>query len=218
MNPRHRPIAAAAAALLAAGAAGCQAVATEEAPKPAALSDADRPVADAAIDALAAELRIPREKITVESIRAVDWPNSALGCAKPGSMYLDVITPGHQVTLRADGQVYVVNEGANRTAICRGSGSLAAPMQVPRTVYRRQMAEAQADLAGRLKVPAEDITPVSGEIRVFPDASLGCPEPGMNYTQVQVDGWVLTLRHAGRDYTYHTDLQRTIPCPAIDAP
>jgi hypothetical protein len=206
MRERRTPYAAALAAVLAAGAA-C-----------AGLPEADRAVADAAIDALAADLRIPRERIEVVSIRAVDWPNSALGCAKPGVAYLDVITAGHQVTLRADGEVYTVNEGASRTAICRGSLSLAGPMQAPRTLYRRQMAEAQEDLAGRLKVPAADITPVSGEMRTWQDAALGCPEPGMNYAQAEVSGWVLTLRHGTRDYTYHTDLERTIPCPAIGAP
>jgi hypothetical protein len=30
-----------------------------------------------------------------------------------------------------------------------------------------------------------------------------------------VEGWVLTLRHGSRNYTYHTDGERTIPCPPI---
>jgi len=197
-----KPLAASFAALLAAGAVG---------------AGEQEPVANAAIDALAAELRIPREQIEVDMIRAVDWPNSSLGCPKPGVAYLDVITPGHQVTLRANGEVYVVHEAGNRAVICRGSLSLTGAMTQARPVYNRQMAEARADLAGRLNVPQADIVPVSGEMQTWNDAALGCPDPGTSYAQAQVTGWVLTLRHGTRDYTYHTDLQRTIPCPPIAA-
>jgi hypothetical protein len=133
-------------------------------------------------------------------------------------MYLDVITPGHQVTLRADGQAYLVHEANGRAIVCRGTLTAGNIGPMPRTVYRRQMAEARDDLANRLKVSVEEISAVAGEPRTFADASLGCPEPGIVYAQAEVQGWVLTLRHGTRDYTYHTDLQRTIPCPAIDAP
>jgi hypothetical protein len=37
------------------------------------------------------------------------------------------------------------------------------------------------------------------------------------YAQSKVDGWVLTFRHGTRAFTYNTDLNRTIPCPAISA-
>ncbi len=96
----------------------------------AALTDADRRVAVAAIDALAADLKIPKEKILVDTIRAVDWSNSSIGCPKPGVAYLEVITPGHKVTLRADGQVYVVHEAKNRAFVCKQpklAGGVAPP-------------------------------------------------------------------------------------------
>ncbi len=36
------------------------------------------------------------------------------------------------------------------------------------------------------------------------------------YTQAQVHGLGADVRgHGDRRYTYHTDLHRTIPCPAI---
>jgi hypothetical protein len=35
------------------------------------------------------------------------------------------------------------------------------------------------------------------------------------YAQSKVDGWVLTFSHGTRQFTYNTDLNRTIACPPI---
>jgi len=61
-----------------------------------------------------------------------------------------------------------------------------------------------ADLAGRLGIAAEDITPVSAAAVVWPDAALGCRRPDMRYKQVPVDGALIELRVGGRLYRYHS--------------
>ena len=69
------------------------------------LTEQERDVARLAIDALAADLQIAKDGILVDTIRAVDWPDSSYGCPQPGRAYLTVITPGHKITLareRAD--------------------------------------------------------------------------------------------------------------------
>jgi hypothetical protein len=60
------------------------------------------------------------------------------------------------------------------------------------------------DLAARLGVDASEITPLSGVLVVWPNGALGCPRPGMQYTQVPVDGSVIELGAGGRVYRYHT--------------
>ena len=60
------------------------------------------------------------------------------------------------------------------------------------------------DLAARLDIDPADITPLSGVLVVWPDGALGCPRPGMQYTQVPVDGSVIELGAGGRVYRYHT--------------
>lgn len=35
------------------------------------------------------------------------------------------------------------------------------------------------------------------------DGSLGCPQPGMRYKQVLVNGYRIVLRHGGSEYPYH---------------
>jgi hypothetical protein len=66
------------------------------------------------------------------------------------------------------------------------------------------VAEAVADLAGRLGVDPREITVVSQEEVTWPDASLGCPEPGMLYAQVLTDGIRIVLESDGRRYDYHS--------------
>jgi len=208
------------AAFVAATLAACNTVSagTEAAPSVSAAAPApaaENPVAVLAIDALAAELKIPRNEITVDSISAVDWPDSSVGCPQPGRAYLQVITPGHRIVLRAKGGVHVVHEAKGRAFVCSQAKAMGGITQERELVFGKQMLAAQRDLATRLGVSAKDIRPVSSEAMTWDDASLGCPEPGVQYAQAETSGWVLTLRHANRNYTYHTDLTRTIACPSI---
>ncbi len=62
---------------------------------------------------------------------------------------------------------------------------------------------ARRDLATRLDVPAEDIAMTSAALVVWNDGSIGCPQPGMSYTQALVDGARITLTHDGTEYVYH---------------
>jgi hypothetical protein len=59
------------------------------------------------------------------------------------------------------------------------------------------------DLARRLEVDRAAIEVVEAKAVVWPDGALGCPQPGMMYTQVQQDGFLIRLRAQGRDFSYH---------------
>lgn len=62
-----------------------------------------------------------------------------------------------------------------------------------------------ADLAGRLRVSADEIKVVKVEEVTWPDASLGNPQPGMVYAQVLVPGYKVILEARGTQHEYHTD-------------
>ena len=64
--------------------------------------------------------------------------------------------------------------------------------------------QAKADLAKRLGVDAGQLTVVSSSEVTWPDGSLGCPEPGMNYTQALVQGSRIILEAGGKQYHYHS--------------
>lgn len=65
------------------------------------------------------------------------------------------------------------------------------------------IAEARSDLASRLDLAPERITLLEARTVVWPDASLGCPRPGMAYRQVPEDGVVIRFEVAGVSYEYH---------------
>ncbi len=64
--------------------------------------------------------------------------------------------------------------------------------------------QAAADLAQRLSINPADIEVIKAESVVWPDGSLGCPQPGIEYPQVQQDGLLIQLRAGGRLYAYHS--------------
>jgi hypothetical protein len=168
-----------------------------------------------AIRTLAQDLGVAEDRIVVDTIRAVDWRDSSLGCPQSDRAYLQVITPGHRITLRVDGQFHFVHEANGRAFVCRKSKAVSGVTPERELVFGPQLLEARKDLAGRLHVADEEIRLLSAQARTWDDESLGCPVAGRGYEPRKISGYVLRLRHKNREFTYHTDLTRTIPCPEI---
>lgn len=66
------------------------------------------------------------------------------------------------------------------------------------------VAVAVADLADRLGVDVSVIKLISFEEVTWRDGSLGCPQPGMMYTQALVNGSLIVFRVDGSSYEYHS--------------
>ena len=78
---------------------------------------------------------------------------------------------------------------------------------VPGTVepgLERLVERAKEDLAQTLSVPVEEVKVLEAKSVVWPDASLGCPQPGMKYRQVPMDGALIRLAVDGKVYEYHS--------------
>jgi hypothetical protein len=63
---------------------------------------------------------------------------------------------------------------------------------------------ARKDLAERLTVDPETIDLLEVSEVVWPDASLGCPQPGKVYPQVTKEGHLIRLRAGKHIYSYHS--------------
>jgi hypothetical protein len=63
---------------------------------------------------------------------------------------------------------------------------------------------AKEDLADRLSIPVDQIEVLEARSVVWPDASLGCPQPDMRYKQVPVDGALIRLQADGQVFEYHS--------------
>lgn len=73
------------------------------------------------------------------------------------------------------------------------------PDSAPETVVEKAM----LDLVKRTDRSPDSVTVVVAESKTWPDGSLGCPQPGMSYTQALVDGSRVLLEAEGRLYAYH---------------
>lgn len=60
-----------------------------------------------------------------------------------------------------------------------------------------------ADLVARTGTDPAEVTVAAFESVTWRDGSIGCPEPGMNYTQALVPGYRIELVVAGVSHWYH---------------
>src|SRR5689334_11765655 len=80
------------------------------------------------------------------------------------------------------------------------AGSPAVPLD---SAIGQLVAGAKADLARRRGVTTDAIELIEARSVTWPDPSLGCPQPGMAYKQVPVDGVLIRLHVAGATFSYH---------------
>jgi hypothetical protein len=69
------------------------------------------------------------------------------------------------------------------------------------------LAEILADASERSGVPAEKLEIVTADAVTFNDGSLGCPQPGMFYTQALVDGYQVVVRTPDGELDYRAAQQ-----------
>jgi len=79
--------------------------------------------------------------------------------------------------------------------------------------------KAKEDLAQRLSISAKQISIIEANAVTWPDASLGCPQPGMVYAQLQTSGFRVILEAVEKKYEYHTDTsQHIVFCESVRTP
>lgn len=73
----------------------------------------------------------------------------------------------------------------------------------------------RADAARRAGIEVGDVRVTNAIAVTWPDGSLGCPEPGMAYTQALVPGYRILVRAGERLLEYHASNRgRFLLCPA----
>jgi hypothetical protein len=173
-------------------------------------------------DDLLERLDVNREDIAVDAAGAITWRDGSLGCPQPGMMYTQALVPGYQIVLRVGEETFDYHASERgHFVLCEGGLApvASAPAQIVEEVavptsptiptpasagLQGLLAEAKGDLAQRLSMPIEQIDLVELSSVVWPDGGLGCPEPGVAYTQVQVEGLIIRLRAGKQIYPYHS--------------
>lgn len=76
-----------------------------------------------------------------------------------------------------------------------------------------------ADAAERTTTPVDELVIVRSEQVVWPDGSLGCPEPGTFYTQAIVDGYRVEVEGGGTTLDYRASNNGSFKlCPGLRRP
>jgi len=145
---------------------------------------------------------------------ARDFPDASLGCPQPGMAYAQVITPGFQVLVEADGRRFDVRVAGTVGQICyrRKRPAAADEDQIP----PRELAEAaRNDLAGRLELPAEAVT-ITGLRRLKPgEVFPGCDEVCAGDAAPADCGVAVRLRADDQEFDYVAGQAGVRPCPEI---
>ena len=176
---------------------------------------------DAILEDAEARMGITAGGISIVQAEAVVWSDGSLGCPKPGMMYTQALVPGYRVVLRAGDEILDYHASERGTFVLCAEGlapGATSPARVVEEVtmpgsptiptpasagLQQLIAQAKEDLALRLSIPTTQIDLIELSSIVWPDGALGCPEPGVAYTQVQQEGLLIRLRAGKRIYPYH---------------
>ena len=85
------------------------------------------------------------------------------------------------------------------------------------TEVGQQVAAALVHITDELDIELASMTIVKVEPKLWPDASLGLPEPGVAYAQALTPGYVVQLQAGDRTFTVHTGPGPTAKLQGISA-
>jgi len=100
------------------------------------------------------------------------------------------------------------------TQLLSGEGALMPTNGDPALPPERLLAPVLADASRRSGVAVGELVVVDAWHGTWSDGSLGCPQPGMLYTQALVPGWQLILKAGERTLDYRlSDRGAFLLCP-----
>ena len=76
--------------------------------------------------------------------------------------------------------------------------------------FQKLVQTATEDLAKRFSISADQIDFKEATEVVWPDSSLGCPNPSSMYMQVLTPGYLIRLQTPDRTFEYHTDKKGSV--------
>ena len=92
-----------------------------------------------------------------------------------------------------------------------------APQSVDLTEVGQQVSAALVHVTEELDIELASVTIVKVEHKLWPDASLGIPEPGVAYVQALTPGCIMQMQAGDRTFTVHTGPGPTAKLQGIPA-
>ena len=184
------------------------------------------PAQRAAIAALAAQLGIPVDQITVVSSEAVTWKDGCLGVVRMGVMCIQGPVQGFKIILAASGRQYEYHMNQDGSVLVDATGKpTQAPEGTPTTEPTVEPTHIPVDIPPvqrkaidaaiqALGLPADQVKLVSIEPVDWPNGCLGVTHMGMMCTQNVVPGFRIILAANGKQYEFHTSLDASNVAPS----
>lgn len=161
--------------------------------------------------------------IRLLSVDGFAWQDTTWGCATREGAAGDAAggsTAGYRIAYSAGSRVYVYHtnlEGA--FFVCDDPAWLVhngTPILVD-PIASAMVALCRADAARRLGI-AQDALQLTSLVTVtWPDDSVGCPQPGIAYSQQETPGFRVVLRAGEETLVYHTSARHVVLCPPDQA-
>lgn len=87
---------------------------------PASPNPEAQSVIDATVREAASYAAVAATDVKVQQLEAREWPDSSLGCPRPGLMYSQIVTPGYLIVVQAGERVLEYHSDARgRVVLCR---------------------------------------------------------------------------------------------------
>lgn len=168
---------------------------------------------------LAGQAKIAIGDIAMTQIEPKTWSDSSMGCGKPGTMALQVITEGYAVTLEAQGRKYRVHVSGNSAIVCDQPALVRNELRRPGNARGLDVMieKARQDLAQRLGADPAAIRLQGTQPHQWADSGLDCPRADEVVVAGPINGYRLSLNYHSRIYQYHSDMKQVRACPPIEA-
>jgi hypothetical protein len=156
--------------------------------------------------------------VRLMSLDAFTWSDAGLGCDGGGDTAAGQVD-GYRIVFTAGTRIFVYHtDGDAAFVLCDDPGWMAREGQpLPLDPIADSMVEqAQRDAARRLDVSQTRVRLVSLLAMTWPDASVGCPQPEIDYADVETPGYRIVVRADDQTLIYHTSIRHFVTCVPED--
>ncbi|MGH9314990.1 MAG: hypothetical protein ACRD1S_17535 [Vicinamibacterales bacterium] len=166
---------------------------------------------------LSREKSIATASMEIESVSAVRWSDTSLGCPAAGMMYAQRLVSGYQVVLRAAGTSYSVHVGDGHAVVCDkgGAGEAASAAKVPPLPQGEPDAKAarlaREALASARGVPPEKV--LVKRVRPFNRSETRCRVPEARKADAG-PAYLVELSLGDATFEYYADQKTAYSCDA----
>jgi hypothetical protein len=158
--------------------------------------------------ALADQLQVPVETVSLRRVSVAEWRDSSLGCPEAGRVYTQQLIAGYKVALAHDGREHDVHVAAGRAIVCdarTGSGKVST--EVVLAPAKRAADRVKDAIAARTRVALSDVR--VDRSRPFRAATPSCPGAP---PQPRGPAFVVEARAGGATFVYYADDAVTVSC------